>query len=246
MSSPAWAPISYRNPPRPRPRRVARRVLSIRPKVSASARPQSVGEELANTISHGMALLAAVVGLPPLVLHAAREGTVISVLGATVFGLTAVLVFFASTMYHALPEGRVKERFLSLDYTAIFLLIAGTYTPFTLGPLWGPWGLGLLVAVWALATVGVGMTLTRGKPQPKMMLILCLTMGWIGMIAVGPAVSQMPRECIFWIVAGGLFYTAGVAFWLLSNYVQYTHFVWHIFVIVGAALHYHAVMWHVV
>ncbi|MCZ6690313.1 MAG: hemolysin III family protein [Planctomycetota bacterium] len=209
-------------------------------------RPQSFGEEVANTISHGIALLAAVAAVPVLVVAAARHGDTAAIVGASVFGGTAVLMYFASTLYHALPAGGAKRVFRILDHSAIFLLIAGTYTPFTLGVLRGSWGWTLFGIVWGLAVAGVLMkTLVRGRYE-AFSLGLYLAMGWLILIAAKHVWLHLPMAGLIWLAAGGVAYTVGVPFNVKSESIRYGHFVWHLFVIIGTVCHFVAVMWYAV
>ena len=165
------------------------------------ARPQSLGEEIANSVSHGVALLAALVAAPFLVLAGARQGDAISIAGASVFAATMVLLYFTSMLYHALPAvraARAKSVFQVLDHGAIYLLIAGTYTPFTLGVLRGPWGWTLFGLVWAMALAGVAVKAVSGIRYPRVSTALYLAMGWIAVIAVKPMLDLIPGWGLFW------------------------------------------------
>jgi len=204
-------------------------------------RTQSPGEEIANSVSHGVGLLAAIAAAPVLVFSAARHGGTARIAGASVFAATMVLLYLTSTLYHALPRNRAKRVFQVLDHAAIFLMIAGTYTPFTLGVLRGPWGWTLFVLVWGLALAGVVLTATGGARYPKLRTGLYLGMGWLILIAAKPLWLRVPPWGLFWLSAGGIAYTAGVAFYAAKR-VRYTHFVWHLFVIAGTACHFIAVL----
>ena len=201
------------------------------------------GEDIANSVSHGVALLLAAAGLPVLVVSAARHGSAATIVGASVFGATMVALYLASTLYHALPHSRAKRVWRLIDHVAIFLLIAGTYTPFTLGVLRGTWGWTLLGLVWMLAVAGIWMKLLAGPSFPVLSVGLYLLMGWLAVIAAGPLLEHVPRPGLAWLVAGGLSYTAGVAFYA-ANRVPYAHFVWHLFVMAGSACHYVAVLFY--
>ncbi len=203
---------------------------------------QTFGEEIANSISHGAGFLAAVAGLPFLVMEAAKQGGAAQIVGASIFGATAVLLYFASTMYHALPASRAKRVFRLLDHMAIFLLIAGTYTPFTLGVLRGAWGWTLFGLVWGLAVVGVLLKTAVGVKYKRLSTFLYLAMGWLVVIAIVPLWQNMPGWGLFWLACGGLAYTVGVIFYATDR-VPYFHFVWHLFVVVGTACHFVAVLY---
>jgi hemolysin III len=210
---------------------------------STVGRPQSLGEEIANSVSHGIGLLAALVGAPVLLLAAVRHGTGANVAGAAVFIATAVLLYLASTLYHAFPHGRAKSVFRTLDHGAIFLLIAGTYTPFTLGVLRGTWGWLLLGLVWSLAVVGILLKVTGALRHPVLSTALYLTMGWLALIAVRPFWLHVPPAGLLWLLAGGLSYTAGVAFFAARR-LRYAHFIWHLWVFTGTGCHFFAVLWY--
>ena len=207
-------------------------------------RPQSLGEEIANSVSHAVGLLAAVVVIPVLVLSAVRRGDAAGIVGASVFAATMVLLYLTSTLYHALPRNRAKRVFRVLDHGAIFLLIAGTYTPFTLGVLRGTWGWTLFGLVWGLAAAGVVLKAVGGVRYPILSTCLYLGMGWLVLIAVRPLWLRMPPAGLLWLLAGGLAYTAGVAFFAAEQ-IRYSHFVWHLFVLAGTACHFLAVLWYV-
>lgn len=208
-------------------------------------RQQSLGEEIANSISHGMALLAAVIAAPFLVMASVRNGDAIDIAAASVFAATMVLLYLTSMLYHALPAARLvraKGIFQILDHGAIYLLIAGTYTPFTLGVLRGPWGWTLFGLVWAMALVGVAVKAMAGIRYPRVSTALYVAMGWIALIAIKPMLELIPNWGLFWLVAGGLFYTLGVGFFATDSRLRYGHFVWHLFVAAGTACHFVAVL----
>ena len=207
-------------------------------------REQSRGEEIANSISHGVGLVAALVATPFLVLQAVRRGDTGFIVGASVFAATMVLLYLASTLYHALPIGKAKRVFRVIEHSAIFLLIAGTYTPFTLGVLRGAWGWTLLGLVWGLAVAGVALKAFNRMSHPIISTSLYLLMGWLILIAVNPLYARVPASGLLWLVAGGVAYTAGVAFFAADSRLRYSHFIWHLFVMAGTACHYFAVFWY--
>jgi len=209
-----------------------------------SERPQTLREELANSICHGVALLASIAALPILITGAVRHGGVSTVIGAGVFGSTMLFLYLVSTIYHALPVGKTKRAFLVIDHCAIFLLIAGTYTPFTLGVLRGSWGWSLFGVVWGLAIFGILAKAVLGARYQGLSICLYLAMGWIVIVAAQPMLSSVPLPGLLWLLAGGLAYTIGVAFFLLDSRVRYAHFVWHLFVVAGSFFHFVAVYWY--
>jgi hemolysin III len=202
---------------------------------------QSAGEELANSISHGIGLCAALIGAPILLLEARRSSPGFF-LGAVIFVVTLSMLYLGSTLYHAWPQTRGKSVLRTLDHSAIFLLIAGTYTPFTLGPLRGLWGSSMLAVVWALAIFGVILKATRGALRhPKLGMTLYLGTGWLALIAVRPMTLAIPFAALFWLVAGGVAYTTGVLFFV-NQRLRYSHFIWHLFVLAGSSCHFLAVL----
>ena len=204
-------------------------------------RLQSIGEEIVNSVSHGLGLLAAV-GATPFLIAAARNLNDASFVGAVVFAITMVMLYLTSTLYHALPNGAAKRVLLKLDYCAIFLFIAGSYTPFALGALHGPWGWTLFGLVWAIAVVGVILRSTDKLSRPWISTALYLTMGWLALIAAVPLVERVPTEGLIWLVAGGLAYTVGVVFFVLDSRFRYAHAVWHGFVLTGTSCHFFAIL----
>ncbi len=207
----------------------------------SSKRAQSVGEELANTISHGIGLCAALIGAPILLLEAHRSSPGFF-FGTVIFAVTMSMLYLGSTLYHAWPQTRGKSILRVLDHSAIFLLIAGTYTPFTLGPLRGLWGATILVLVWALAIFGVTLKATCGTSRhSKLGMTLYLGTGWLALIAIRPITLAIPPTTLFWLVAGGVAYTTGVLFFV-NQRLRYSHFIWHLFVLAGTSCHFLALL----
>ncbi|MFQ5659661.1 MAG: hemolysin III family protein [Gammaproteobacteria bacterium] len=205
-------------------------------------RTQSPGEEIANSISHGIALLAAIAATPFLIIGAADSGSAADITGASVFAATMLLLYFTSTLYHSLPDNQAKQIFQILDHGAIYLLIAGTYTPFTLGVLHGAWGWALFGTIWGLALAGVLLKAIGGIRYPTLSTWLYLAMGWLVLIAAKPLWQLVPPWGLFWLLAGGIAYTVGVVFFVIDERVRYSHFIWHLFVIAGTACHFVAVL----
>ncbi|MEP7272094.1 MAG: hemolysin III family protein [Acidobacteriota bacterium] len=207
-------------------------------------RSQSFGEEIANSVSHGIALFAIVLAaVPILVINVVRNGNAANVAGVGIFALTLVMVYLASTVYHALPHGRAKRIFHAFDHSAIFLLIAGTYTPFMLGVLRGGWGWTLLAIVWGLAIAGIGLKVIGGVNNTRVFVVLYVAMGWLALIAIKPILARVPIAGLMWILAGGFAYTLGLVFFGLDR-LRYHHFVWHLFVLIGSLCHIFAVLWY--
>jgi len=211
--------------------------------MSDSSRSIAVREEIANSISHGLGLVLALIALPILVLSAIRIGSMQYVVGAVVFGATMVLLYSASTLYHSITHEAAK-RFLRLfDHSAIFLLIAGTYTPFTLGVLRGAWGWTLLAIIWSLAIAGLVIKALPHTRHSWISMVLYLVMGWLAIVAIKPIMQLVPLPGILLIFAGGIAYTGGLAFFAAPK-LRYSHFIWHLFVIAGTTCHFFAVLWY--
>ncbi len=202
-------------------------------------RTQSRGEEIANTLSHGLALLAALGGVPWLLWAAGPHW-----LGASVFGATLLLLYLSSTLYHALPAGRAKQRWLQVDYGAIYFFIAGSYTPFALSAVSDAWGWTLFALVWLLALAGTALKVLGRLSQPWLSTGLYVAMGWLVLVAAVPLVGQLSAQGQAWLVAGGVAYTAGVVFFALDGRWPYAHAVWHGFVVLGSTCHACAVVAH--
>ena len=205
---------------------------------------QSQGEEIANSVSHGIGLVGALIGTPFLITHAVRHGDAGFMVGEIVFAASMILLYLASTLYHALPRGRAKRVFSVLDHSAIFLLIAGTYTPFSLVSLRGPWGWTLFGVIWGLAIAGVVLKAFYKTAHPILSTCLYLLMGWLIVIALKPLLDRMPSAGLHLLIAGGLSYTAGVAFFATDSRLPYGHLIWHLFVIAGTTCHYFLVLWY--
>ena len=207
-------------------------------------RPQSLGEEIANSISHGVGFLGAAAITPILIISAIPAGTA-AIVGASVFSLTMMLLYLSSTLYHAFPQSKTKRVFQVFDHGAIFLLIAGTYTPFTLTVLDGEWGWTLFGIVWALAIFGVVLKSVGGAGTSKLSIALYLGMGWLAVLAAQPLWNGLSAWGIFWLVAGGVMYSAGVIFFAYDHRIRYSHFIWHLFVLAGTAFHVVAILGYV-
>jgi hemolysin III len=207
------------------------------------SRPQTLGEEIANALSHGLGFLLALASLPVLVQDAARRGGGASVVGASLFAGTAMVLYLVSTLYHALPAGAAKRWFNRFDHASIFLFIAGSYMPFLFGVLRGAWGWSLFGVVWSAAALGIGAKLFDRLKHPLWSTGLYVAMGWVALIAVAPLVQRMSPLGLTWLVAGGLSYTAGAVVFLLDSKLRYAHFVWHLFVLGGSTCHFFAALW---
>ena len=209
-------------------------------------REQSRKEEIINSLSHGIGLFAAIAGTPVLMVHAARHGEMGYIVGSSIFALTMILLYLSSTLYHALRQtSAFKKLFRVIDHTMIYLLIAGTYTPFTLGVLPGAWGWTLFGIIWGLAAIGVLLKVFNKIGHPVLSTGLYLVMGWIILIAIEPMYAKVPAPGLIWLLAGGISYTAGVAFFATDARLRYGHSVWHLFVLGGTTCHYLSV-WYAI
>ncbi len=202
-------------------------------------------QELANSLTHGLGTALAVTALVLMVVFAALRGSARHVVGASLFGACLVVLYAMSTLYHAFRGPRVKRVFHILDHAAIFLLIAGTYTPFCLATLRGPWGWSLFGLVWGLAALGIALKAVFGPRLRWLSTLVYVAMGWLVLIALGPLSRALPAGGLLALFGGGVFYTAGVAFYLWKRLV-YHHAVWHVFVILGSACHVVAVLGFVI
>jgi hemolysin III len=204
----------------------------------------TAAEELAHSLTHGAGLVLGVFALVLLIVFAVRKGTPIHVISCTVYGSTLVLMYASSTLYHALPVGRGKRVFEVLDHASIFLLIAGTYTPFALVTLEGGLGWSLFAVIWTLALGGVLLEAVSRERLRRLKLLLYLLMGWGIVGAARPLVRELPPGGLFLLLAGGLFYTFGVVFYVWRR--PFHHVVWHLFVLAGSICHFLAVFLYVI
>jgi len=204
----------------------------------------SPGEEIAHGVTHGLGTALAVAGLAGLVAVARKSGDPWCLAGDTIFGVTLVLLYLASTLYHSIASPRAKPLLRALDHSAIYLLIAGTYTPFTLVNLRGPAGFALLALVWSLAVAGILWKVFAIARFPAFSILLYLGMGWSILLALKPLLHAVAPGGIDLLVAGGFAYSAGLVFYLWRR-LPYLHAVWHLFVLAGSILHYCAVLLYV-
>jgi len=203
----------------------------------------SVGEEIANSVTHGVGALLSLAGMAILILRGAMYGTAIHVVSFAIYGTSLFLLHLSSTLYHGLHAPRAKRVFWVFDHAAIYLLIAGTYTPFMLISLWGAWGLTLMIAVWALAIIGILLASVFIGRFRKFALALYLVMGWLIILASRELWFNVPHEALVFVAAGGLSYTLGVVFYCWKR-MPYSHMIWHLFVLGGSACHYFAILFY--
>lgn len=205
----------------------------------------SKGEEIAHAITHGLGALLSLGALALLIVRAVQHGGTRLIVAVTVYGSTMFLLYMASTMYHALTPKKAKRVFELMDHAAIYLLIAGTYTPFTLAVLGGPLGWTLFGVSWAMAAAGIIYEVVFLRPSKKLSLMFYLLMGWLMIVAIKPLASALPPEALAWIAAGGVAYTGGAVFYAWRGF-PYHHAVWHVFVLIGSICHFICVLKYVI
>jgi hemolysin III len=215
-------------------------------KLEPAVQPRySLGEEIAHSVTHGLGIVLSIAGLAILVAFAVLHGDAWHVVASAIFGSTLILLYTASTLYHAIPSARAKKVLQILDHSAIFLLIAGTYTPFTLVTLRGGWGWSLFGVIWGLAVAGVLLSSLAPVRGRTISVVLYVAMGWLVVIASRALASALAPEGIALLVTGGVAYTAGLAFYGWRR-LRYHHMVWHLFVLAGSILHFFAVLLYVI
>jgi len=201
----------------------------------------TLGEEIANSVTHGVGAILSLLGTALLLYRATCSGTTLHIVSFAIYGACLFLLHLSSTLYHALRPPRAKRVFRIFDHCSIYLLIAGTYTPFLLLSLWGRWGLTLLVAIWTLAVLGVVFkSLFIGRLR-RLSVVLYVLMGWMIVVAAREAWMRVPHAAIGYVAAGGLLYTAGVGFYAWKR-LPYNHAIWHLFVLGGSVCHYVAIL----
>jgi len=200
-------------------------------------RQQSLGEEIANSITHGIGVALSIVALVLLVTFASKYGDTWRVVSLSIYGSTLFLLYLASTLYHSFKNKRVKRFFKILDHSSIYLLIAGTYTPVTLVSMRGPWGWTIFGLIWAMAIGGIIAKIFLIGKYKIVSVLLYLTMGWLIVIALKPMLVMVPKGLIIWLFIGGVCYTLGLIFYACKK-VPYFHFIWHLFVLGGSISHF--------
>ena len=210
-----------------------------------SIKQYSIGEEIANSITHGIGIVLAIAALGILTAFAGAYGDVRHVVSVSIYGTTLVLLYTASTLYHSIQNPHAKGILQVLDHSAIYLLIAGTYTPFTLVSLRGPWGWWLFGVIWGFAVLGVVFQLSLLRRWRAVSLCLYIGMGWVVVVAIKPLIVSVATGGIVFLVLGGLAYTAGILFYCWEK-LKYHHAIWHLFVLAGSILHFFAVLFYVV
>ncbi len=205
----------------------------------------SVGEEIANSITHGVGIVLSIAGLAILTSFASVFGSVWHIVGCSIYGAMQIVLYTASTLYHSIPLPRAKAVLRVIDHSAIFLLIAGTYTPFALVNLRGPWGWTLLVSVWAIAIFGIAAQSRLIRQKSYLNVALYVAMGWLAVIGIQPLIESVSLGGLILLFAGGVVYTLGCIFYVMRR-LRYHHAVWHLFVMAGSILHFFAVLFYVI
>lgn len=202
-------------------------------------------EELANAATHGIGILLSISAILLLIIESAQKGTVYHIVSCSIFGGSLLLLYTMSTLYHLVRRAKIKKVFRTLDHSSIFLLIAGTYTPFTLVTLNGGWGWSLFGVVWGFAVIGIFTELFIGDRFQKLSLSIYICMGWLIIIAIFPLVQNIPSGGLLLLVSGGLCYTFGTVFYVWKS-LFCGHAIWHLFVLGGSSLHFLAVFFYVI
>ncbi len=205
----------------------------------------SIGEEIANSVTHGVGVVLSIGGLAVLTAFSSVLGNAWHIVSSSIFGATLILLYASSTLYHSIQLPRVKRILQVIDHSAIFLLIAGTYTPFTLVTLRGAWGWTIFGVVWGLAVTGIIFQVTRLRKWPVISLALYVGMGWAVIVATKPLLAAIDPRGLLLLLIGGLSYTAGIVFYVWRR-LPYHHAIWHIFVLAGSAFHFFSILFYVI
>jgi hemolysin III len=205
----------------------------------------STAEEIANSVTHGLGIVLSIAGLGVLTAFASVFGSAWHIVSCSIYGATQIILYTASTLYHSIPLPRAKAVFRVIDHAAIFLLIAGTYTPFTLVNLRGPWGWSLFGIVWALAIIGIALQNILIRQKTALTALPYIAMGWVVVVAIKPLMESVAPGGLALMIAGGLAYTLGSIFYIWRR-VPYHHAIWHLFVLAGSAFHFFAILFYVI
>jgi len=204
---------------------------------------QSLGEEIANSITHGIGVAISVAILVLLVVFASKRGDTWRIVSFSIFGSSLIILYMASTLYHSFPQKRVKHFFRIMDHSSIYILIAGSYTPITLISMRGAWGWTIFGLVWGFAILGIISTVFLIGRFKIFSTAIYLFMGWLILIAIKPMILMVPRGMIIWLFIGGAFYTLGITFYLWKK-MPYHHMIWHIFVLAGSISHFFGMLFY--
>lgn len=213
--------------------------------MESSLRQYSIGEEIANSITHGVGIILAIGALGILASTASIYGNIWHIISVSVYAVTLILLYTASTLYHSIQHPYTKNILQIIDRSAIYMLIAGSYTPFTLVNLRGPWGWSLFIVIWCFAFIGIAIQFNKAMRGRLISLVLYVGMGWTALIAIKPLISSVATGGIMMIIIGGISYTFGILFYCWRG-LKFHHAVWHIFVLTGSILHFFAVLFYVI
>ncbi len=197
-------------------------------------------EELINAVLHGIGLGMAIAATGVLVVMANLYGSAGHIISYSIYGSTLIILYLASTLYHSFPRGKVKDIFRIIDHSAIYLLIAGTYTPISLVALEGLWSQTIFITVWIIAIIGIGINIFWFEKVKKLSLVLYLAMGWLSILVIRDLITNLPTSSLIFLLIGGLFYTVGTIFYARKS-IKYNHAIWHIFVLGGSIFHFFTV-----
>ncbi len=211
---------------------------------SRPPRQYTAGEEIAASVTHGIGVALAVTGLANALTVAIWNGSLFHIVAGAVYGVSLVLLYLASTLYHAIQHRRAKRVLKVLDHASIYLLIAGTYTPFTLITLRGAWGWSIFGVIWFLAILGISIEAFWVLRPRWTSVVIYVAMGWLGIIAIGPLIASLAAPGLWLLIAGGVAYTVGTVFYVWAS-VRYTHAIWHLWVVAGSVLHFFAILYYV-
>jgi hemolysin III len=210
-------------------------------KKQPSPKEYILGEEIFHSVSHGIGVGLSIVGLTWLLVPAVRYGNPAQIISFTIYGVTLIVLYLASTLYHSFQQPRIKQVFKKIDHASIYLLIAGTYTPFLVVAIRGVWGWALLVIIWGLALIGISFKTFFIHRFKVVSVLTYILMGWLCLVALNEMIANIPTGGLIWLAAGGIFYTVGVIFYALKQ-IPYMHAVWHLFVLAGSICHFLAVL----
>ncbi len=212
--------------------------------ISINRSTQTLGEEIANSITHGIGALLGIAALVLLVVFAGRYGDAWRIVSCSIYGSTLIFLYTVSTLYHSFTGDRIKRIFRILDHSSIFLLIAGTYTPIVLVSLRGPWGWSLFGIIWTMTIGGIIAKVTLTGKFKFLSTLLYIAMGWIVVIAIKPLLYAAPAGLIIWLIIGGLSYTLGTIFYVWKG-MPYNHAIWHLFVLGGSISHFFGILFYI-
>ncbi|WP_198675622.1 PAQR family membrane homeostasis protein TrhA [Aliidiomarina sanyensis] len=211
----------------------------------SSAKKYTLLEEIAHSVSHGIGAVLGIVGLVVMVALSVQYGDIWMVVSTSIYGASVILLYTASTLYHAITNAKAKRVFQLMDHALIFILIAGTYTPFLLVNLRGPWGWTLFIIIWTIAILGVLLETMKKERVRWLSLTLYLSLGWMALVAMKPMLEMVPMTGLLWLLAGGLLYSLGVVFYVRKQMI-FHHAIWHVFVLAASIAHFLAVIYGVI